>query len=626
MKFTKAVWLYLGGLIAFIIATLLPNDLVLVRNLVFALTVILSGYHVIWEGISDTVTESIQYRKFRPNIHILMLLAAFGSMIIGSFQEAALLILIFAGAHFLEDYAEDKSRREITSLLKMAPHEAQRFNGDGEIEVVKVDDLKVGDRLQVLNGAQVPTDGKITKGLASINEASISGESIPQEKGVGAEVYGGTINGNSTFEMTVTKNSSDTVFAKIIAMVKSAQASPTETATRIQKLEPIYVTTVLLILPLVLLAGPFIFHWTWENSFYRMINFLVGASPCALAASAVPATLSSISNLARNGVLFKGGSYLANLAQLKTIAFDKTGTLTQGAPSVTNYYFDETIDQKNLINVIVALEKQSNHPLAQAIVAYFKPTEKISDLVCENTIGQGLTGQYLGHEYQIGKPEQFEKVAIEFQQRKESWQSEGKTVIYLVKDHEVVGVIGLMDQPQSTTKKAIAYFNQQHVKTVMITGDAQITGQAVGQDLAINQVVTNVLPDQKVQVIENLKKQSDEVAMVGDGVNDAPALADANIGVAMGSGTDVAIDVADVVLVQNDLLRLAYAHRVSRKMNLIVIENIIFALAVVLLLLVLNGLQITNIGWAVALHEGSTLVVTFNGLRLLFIRRKKVIS
>lgn len=622
MKFTKAVWFYLIGLVAFIIAMLLPENMLLVRNLEYTLTVLLAGYHVIWEGVSDTVSQSINQHKFIPNIHILMLLAALGSMIIGSFQEAALLILIFAGAHFLEEYAEDKSRKEITSLLKMAPHEARRFKPDGEVEIVKVEDLIIGDRLQVLNGAQIPTDGLIIKGTASIDEASINGESIPKEKALGDEVYGGTINGNSTFEMEVTKNSSDTVFAKIISMVKTAQDSPTKVATKIQKMEPIYVTTILLLLPFVLLAGPYLLHWTWNESFYRMINFLVGASPCALAASAVPATLSSISNLARNGVLFKGGAYLANLSQLKTIAFDKTGTLTQGVPTVTDYYFSNQVDQKNLINVLVALEKQSNHPLAQAIVAAFTPEKKLSDLNCENTIGKGLSTHFLGHDYLVGKPEIFSNIAIAFENKRKEWQSQGKTVIYIAQNQDVVGIIGLLDQPKPATKKTIEYFNQRHIKTVMITGDALVTGQAVGQSLAINQVVTNVLPDQKVQVIEKLKKENCEVAMVGDGVNDAPALVDANIGVAMGSGTDVAIDVADVVLVQNDLSRLAYAHRLSQKMNLIVMENIIFALAVVLLLLVLNGLQITNIGWAVALHEGSTLIVTFNGLRLLFFHRK----
>ncbi|BDR58960.1 heavy metal translocating P-type ATPase [Xylocopilactobacillus apicola] len=621
MKLSKPVWAYLIGLVIFFGALFVPENQLIMRNGLFFAAVLLAGYHVTLEGLTDTVEKTKEQKRFIPNIHILMCLAALGSMIIGSFEEAALLILIFAGADFLEEYAENKSRKEITSLLKMAPVEAQRINYDGKMEIVAVSDLSVGDHLQVLNGAQVPTDGTITKGSASINEASISGESIPREKQTGDEVFGGTINGNSTFEMVVTKNSSDTVFAKIIQMVETAQETPTKTATIIQKIEPVYVKTVLLLLPFVLLAGPFLFGWTWEMSFYRMIGFLVAASPCALAASAVPATLSSISNLARNGVLFKGGAYLANLSQLKAIAFDKTGTLTQGEPAVTDSFFDQTIDRKELINVIVALEKQSNHPLAKAIVAGFKPTEKLNGLDCENKIGQGLSASYQGHEYSIGKSENFNQISDSYKIRYKKWSEQGKTVVYLGIDGKVVGAVALMDLPKETAKSAIQYFNHHGVKTVMITGDSKITGQAVAGNLAIEEVVTNVMPDQKVEVIDQLHQEDREVAMVGDGVNDAPALVNADIGVAMGSGTDVAIDVADVVLVKNDLSRLTFAHYLSGKMNWIVIENIIFSLSVVVLLLLLNVLQITNIGWGVALHEGSTLIVTFNSLRLLLVRR-----
>ncbi|BDR56968.1 heavy metal translocating P-type ATPase [Xylocopilactobacillus apis] len=623
MKLSKPVKFYIVGLIIFFLGLLIPINQLWIRNTLFLGAVILSGYHAIWEGIEDTIKTSKKKHKFIPNIHILMSLAALGSIIIGSFEEAALLILIFAGADFLEEYAEDKSRKEITSLLEMAPVEAQRFTNDGELESVPVSELKIGDELQVLNGAQVPTDGNITKGNASINESSVSGESIPREKQAGDEVFGGTINGNSTFEMTVTKNSSDTVFAKIIQMVETAQETPTKTATKIQKLEPIYVNTVLILLPFVLIAGPLLLQWSWSLSFYRMIGFLVAASPCALAASAIPATLSSISNLARNGVLFKGGAYLANLSGLKAIAFDKTGTLTQGEPTVTDSYFSSEINQEELSNIIVSMEKQSNHPLAKAIVSGFESNEKCRDLVCENKIGHGLSAEYQGHQYLIGKEDNFSEIGSIYQDNYQKWSNEGKTVVYIGRDNQVVGMIALMDLPKESAKEAIQYFNQHGVKTVMITGDAKQTGEAVAKKLAISEAATNVLPEQKVEVIDRLKNQNDEVAMVGDGVNDAPALVNADIGIAMGSGTDVAIDVADVVLVKNDLSRLTFAHRMSKKMNAIVMENIIFALGVVVLLLLLNVLQITNIAWGVALHEGSTLIVTFNGLRLLLVRRPK---
>ncbi len=622
MKKYAPLWLYFVGLGLFLIALLLPTSLNLVQIILMVLTTFVAGYHVAWEGIEETIECTKQRHRVTLNIHVLMFAAALGAMVIGSFTEAALLILIFAGAHFLEEYAENKSRKEITSLLKMAPVEARRFNAQGEIEVVGVSQLEIGDRLQILNGAQVPTDGTISQGIASIDESSINGESIPREKQVGDPVFGSTINGNSTFEMTVTKTSDETVFAKIITMVEAAQASPTKTATMIQKFEPIYVNIVIALLPVVLLAGPYLLHWSWTTSFYRMIVFLVSASPCALAASAVPATLSGISNLARNGVLFKGGAFLSNLAQLKAIAFDKTGTLTQGTPAVTDHYFSDTVDQLALTQVIVAMEQQSNHPLAEAIVAGFSEVTDLPTLTSENEVGRGLTAHFEGHTYVIGKPGRFTDVAPEFISRFETLGKQGKTVVFVAVDDQVVGLIAMMDLPKESAKEAIAYFNRHQVETVMITGDAQHTGEAVAQTLSIKRAITNVLPEQKVDVIQQMRQTAQPIAMVGDGVNDAPALATADVGIAMGSGTDVAIDVADVVLVENDLSRLTYAHRLSNKMNRIVIENIVIAMSVVALLIVLNVLQITDIAWGVAVHEGSTLVVILNGLRLLLVRRK----
>ena len=527
-----------------------------------------------------------------------------------------MLILIFAGADFLEDYVENKSRKEITALLAMAPLEARRYGHDGEFEVVPVAALKIGDRLQILNGAQVPTDGVIIAGTASLDESAISGESIPREKQVGDEVFGGTLNGQSTFDMRVTKASDETVFAKIIQMVQTAQATPTKMASVIQRFEPLYVKVVLAALPLVFLAGPLLLHWSWMTSVYRTIVFLVAVSPCALAASAVPATLAGISNLARHGVLFKGGRYLANLTQLKAIAFDKTGTLTKGTPTVTDSEFAADVDQAAVMAVVTAMEKQSNHPLANAIVTHYPATDVVIDTV-HNEIGKGLTADYQGHTYTVGKPQRFTHAPALFRQRAMALGQQGKTVIFVAVDQTVVGLIALMDEAKSSAKAAIAYLKHHDIQPVMITGDAKQTGEAVAADLGIKQVVTNVLPDQKVAVVKQLQETMRPIAMVGDGVNDAPALANAEVGIAMGSGTDVAIDVADVVLIKNDLSRLAFAHQVSTKMNRIVVENLVFSMAVVLLLVTLNVLQLTNIAWGVFLHEGSTLMVILNGLRLL---------
>lgn len=610
----KPIGFYLLGVAAFIGGLFITQPLARAGLLIAA--AVAAGYHVIAEGVIETIQDSKKQHRFAPNIHILMALAAVGAIAIGSYEEAAMLILIFAGADFLEDYVENKSRKEITALLAMAPLEARRYGHDGEFEVVPVAALKIGDRLQILNGAQVPTDGMIIAGTASLDESAISGESIPREKQVGDEVFGGTLNGQSTFDMRVTKASDETVFAKIIQMVQTAQATPTKMASVIQRFEPLYVKVVLAALPLVFLAGPLLLHWSWMTSVYRTIVFLVAVSPCALAASAVPATLAGISNLARHGVLFKGGRYLANLTQLKAIAFDKTGTLTKGTPTVTDSEFAADVDQAAVMAVVTAMEKQSNHPLANAIVTHYPATDVVIDTV-HNEIGKGLTADYQGHTYTVGKPQRFTHAPALFRQRAMALGQQGKTVIFVAVDQTVVGLIALMDEAKSSAKAAIAYLKHHDIQPVMITGDAKQTGEAVAADLGIKQVVTNVLPDQKVAVVKQLQETMRPIAMVGDGVNDAPALANAEVGIAMGSGTDVAIDVADVVLIKNDLSRLAFAHQVSTKMNRIVVENLVFSMAVVLLLVTLNVLQLTNIAWGVFLHEGSTLMVILNGLRLL---------
>ena len=283
---------------------------------------------------------------------------------------------------------------------------------------------------------------------------------------------------------------------------------------------------------------------------------------------------------------------------------------------VTNSEFAPHVDQAALKAIITAMEKQSNHPLATAIVAHFPASSLVLESV-HNEVGKGLTAEYQGHTYTIGKPQRFTHVDPIFRQRAKVLGQQGKTVVLVAIDQQVVGLIALMDQAKSSAKAAIAYLKHHDIQPVMITGDGKQTGEAVAADLGIEQVVTDVMPEQKVSIVKQLQEKMRPVAMVGDGVNDAPALANAEVGIAMGSGTDVAIDVADVVLVKNDLSRLAFAHRLSAKMNRIVIENLLFSMAVVVMLVTLNVLQLTNIAWGVVFHEGSTLVVILNGLRLL---------
>ncbi|MFZ1540157.1 MAG: heavy metal translocating P-type ATPase [Enterococcus aquimarinus] len=611
----QPVILYVVGLVLYFIALLspLPESL---SNLLMLSAMVVAGYQVIFEGIGETITESIRLKKFWPNVHILMTLAAIGAVFLGDYDEGALLILIFSGAHFLEEYAEGRSKREITALLKMNPTKARLRQENGEYAMVEVETLKIGDQLKVLPGDQVPTDGVILEGSSTLNESSINGESMPQEKTVGAEVYGSTINGQGTFTMTVTKVASDTIFAKILTLVNQSQSRLSPTATKIKQIEPLYVKTVIAIVPLFILSGIVIFQWGWYPSFYRGMVLMISASPCALAASAIPASLSGISNLAKRGVLFKGGSYLANLADVQAVAFDKTGTLTQGNPAVTDVYFIDETKASDWTKIIVSMENSANHPLAKAMLRHFDQVSPIA-IDVQNDIGKGLKTIYEGKEYKIGKQDFFANIASELLVQTERLTKQGKNVVFFGENDHVVGYLAMMDLPQPTALSVIDYLNTQGIQTVMITGDATLTGQAVGDLLGISQVKGNVLPEQKSTIITELQQQYGKTVMLGDGINDAPALVQADIGFAMGDGTDVAIDVADAVIMKNDLTRFQYAHQVSKKLDRIVWQNMIFSMLIVALLVVFNFFGKIEIGLGVFVHEGSTLVVILNGLRLL---------
>lgn len=605
---------YFVGLIAFVLGYMFKDNYKIISNSLFIGSVILAGYHVILEGIADTIINSKKEKKFSPNIHFLMTLAAIGSIVIGGYEESAMLILIFAGAHFLEEYVDGKSRKEITNLLKLNPVHARLLLKDNTIKQISVDKLEIGDKLQVLNGDQIPIDGTILNGKTIVNESSINGESLPKEKTVGDKVFASTMNEGDSFIMEVTTKSDETTFAKILKLVNDSQSNLTKTATTLQRLEPKYVTFVLALFPLVLVIGVYVLNWGWQLSLYRSLVYLISVSPCALAASAIPVTLATISNLSKQGILVKGGSYLSVLSELKAIAFDKTGTLTKGQPIVTDYYFND--DEKNIISIIVAMEKQSNHPLARAIVEKFS-TGKELDIKVENKIGEGVKAEYLGDKYSIVKPTAFENINGEFLEEKNRLEQEGKTVVFVSKNQQIIGLVAFMDVPRDEAKRVIDYFKQKGIYTTMITGDSQITGEEVGKLVGINEVEANVMPENKVSVINRKKQELGNIAMVGDGINDTPSLSTADVGIAMGSGTDAAIEIADIVLMNNDLTKLTYAHKISLKMRKITYQNIIFAMCVIVTLVVLNFLGKMDITYGVILHEGSTLIVILNALRML---------
>ena len=326
--------------------------------------------------------------------------------------------------------------------------------------------------------------------------------------------------------------------------------------------------------------------------------------------------MSTTSNLAKKGVLSKGSTYLSQLADLGAIAFDKTGTLTKGKPEVTNYYFADSVNEESIIDIIVALEKESNHPLANAILEKFEAKNKI-DIEVTNQIGKGLTGDYNQNNYRIGKPTSFHDVSKEYIRLNNEWATEGKTVVYVAENEEVIGLIALMDIPNEHARTTIDYFKKLGIHTTLITGDSEMTGKAVGEQLGIDEVIANVMPEDKSRIIDEQKEKYGVIAMVGDGVNDAPALVNADVGIAMGDGTDVAVEVSDLVLMQNNLSKLVQSHKISSKMSRVIWQNIIFSMVVVAFLVVVSLLGLTDITISVMIHEGSTLVVILNGLRLL---------
>ena len=611
------VVLFFTGLLAFLVALFVDTGTL--KTMLFISALVLSGYHIIIEGFSDTFRQTMKQKKFMPNIHILMTLAAIGAVIIGEYMEAALLILIFAGAHFLEHYAEDKSNKEITNLIKINPTTARRLKENGETEMVDVSELQIGDQLSILNGDQIPTDGIVLSGSSVVDQSSITGESIPVEKKTGDLLYGSTINGAGTLMMEVTKDSSETVIAKIIELVSQTQKNISKTAAFIKKLEPKYVTIVLLLTPVFFLLGLYVFKWSSYDSFYRTMVFLIATSPCALAVTDIPASLSAISNLAKRGVLFKGGSYLSSISDLTAVAFDKTGTLTTGRPIVTEVYFGSEVTERQkqeFEKIIVSMESKSNHPLAQAILKHYDEITP-DELEVENIIGVGLMAMSGNTAYKIGKPKSYNVIPEDIRKQTEVFEHEGKTVVYFGTEEQVLTLIAIQDVPKETSKEAIGYFKSKNIHTVMLTGDAKRTGEAIGRQLGIDEVRGNVMPDEKASIISELKETYPVMAMVGDGVNDAPALVTADVGIAMGEGTDIAIDVADAVLMKNDLSKFAYTHKLAKRLRKIIWQNIFIALAVVVFLVVSNMIGQMSMTLAVIFHEGSTLIVILNGLRLL---------
>ena len=598
----------------FVLALFLESSVAWIANALFLLTIACIGKEVITEGIMDTIEETKHFKKFRPNVHLLMTLAALGAIFIGKFEEAAMLIVIFTIAHSLEEYVEKKSRKDMTQLLQLQPKLALKKMNHGHFEEVDASSLEIGDIIQVLNGSQISADGIIIEGMSSINQASVTGESIPVEKEVGSEVFAGTLNLTQTLLIKVTKKQQDSVLGKIITLVQEAGQSLTRTGSFLKKWEPVYVTIVLALFPVVLAIGILFLNWDFLTAFYRGMVYLIAVSPCALAASATPVTVAAISTLSRKGIFIKSGASLEKMSEVEAIAFDKTGTLTNGTPKVVAKVMDKDREFE-LYSILVSMEKKVNHPLAFAIVESGLAYRTYS-LSVTPKVGIGLEATYRNHTYRIGKPSSFATLG-KYTAIVEQWMNEGKTVVVLSEDHLVVGAVALLDTPKEEAKQVIDYFKEENIQTMLLTGDSIQTAEAIANELEVDEVRANVLPEEKANTLKEWSMKYPTIAMVGDGINDAPALVNAEVGIAMGKGTDVAMESSDIVLMNSQLDSLKTLHKVSKLMMTVTKQNLIFSLFIVIVLVLLNFLGWSDLTLGVILHEGSTVVVLLHALRLI---------
>ncbi|MCW6682520.1 heavy metal translocating P-type ATPase [Aerococcaceae bacterium NML160702] len=581
---------------------------------IFIVAFIIGGYHSAKEGLTALFVER------QLNVDILMLLATIGAGIIGYWLEGALLIFIFSLSESLEVMAMNKSYNAIASLMSLTPEVARRYQANGAIEEVATERLRVGDRVQVRKGEAVPIDGTLLSERAIINEAALTGEPLPVEKIIGDALIGGTINQAESIDMTVSVENENTLFAKVIRMVKEAQSSPSHTASLIAKIENTYVKIVLLAVPLFILGVYFLAGWTFTEAFYRGMVLLTVASPCALIASATPATLAAISRAAGNGILFKGGSSLDNTTRVKAIVFDKTGTLTEGKPSVAQAYYRREELAPQIDAVVKSVELHSTHPIAAALVHYLRDVSTVSVADMQDLTGYGMVVNALEGEWQIGKASfVLPKAPLDSTEQAtvQALESQGMTLVYVAYNQELVACYALSDQLKKDSHMTIQALKTMGIRTIMLTGDRERTAHYIANQLGIDEVRANCLPADKATVIKELQAQYGEVAMVGDGVNDAPALALATVGIAMGSGTDIAMETADVVLMQDDLMQIPFSIRLSKRTQRIVLQNITFSLVVIACLITANVFQLINLPLGVIGHEGSTILVILNGLRLL---------
>lgn len=587
----------------------------------YATSILIGGYTLFIKGLRNL-------SRLQFDMNTLMTIAIIGAAIIGEWLEGATVVILFAISEVLERYSMDKARQSIESLMDIAPKEALIRRGNQEMSI-HVDDIQIGDIMIVKPGQKLAMDGTVFKGTSTLIQAAITGESVPVTKTIDDEVFAGTLNEEGLLEVRVTKRVEDTTLSKIIYLVEEAQAERAPSQAFVDKFAKYYTPAIIILAMLIAVIPPLISGGDWSTWVYQGLAALVVGCPCALVISTPIAVVTAIGNAAKNGVLIKGGVYLEETGNLKAIAFDKTGTLTNGVPSVTDIVTYSRSEDELLI-IAAAIEKGSQHPLASAIIR--KTEEKglhfnnISMKEFQSITGKGVKAR-INHEiYYVGSPSLFEGLHNQISNKQKETiidlQTAGKTVMILGTETEILAFIAVADEVRGSSKAVIRKLKQLGIETVMLTGDNQRTAKAIGQQVGVTDVKADLLPEDKLTYIKELREKHQNVAMIGDGVNDAPALAASTVGVAMGgAGTDTALETADIALMSDDLNKLPYTVQLSRKALTIIKQNIIFSLGIkaIALLLVVPGWLTLWI--AIFADMGATLLVTLNSLRLLRIKK-----
>ena len=587
----------------------------------FLSAIVIGGFSLFIEGIKDLF-------KLNFSMQLLMTIAIIGASTIGQWAEGSVVVILFAISEALEKFSMDKARQSIRSLMDIAPKEALVVR-DGKEVSIHVEDILVGDIMLIKPGQKIAMDGVIVKGHSSVNQAAITGESVPVEKNVADDVFAGTLNEEGMLEVKVTKLVNDSTISKIIHLVEEAQGERAPAQAFVDKFAKYYTPAIMLISFLVVVIPPTLFNGDWNTWLYQGLSLLVVGCPCSLVISTPVSIVSAISNAAKNGVLIKGGIYLEEVGGLQAIAFDKTGTLTKGEPVVTDYIVVEDAKKDHYFEMIAALESYSGHPLASAIMKELKQKNlsidhvKIEDF--SSITGKGIKGKIEGVTYYVGSAKLFEvslNQATDLKTTYEKLQAQGKTVMIFGEENQILGMIAVADEVRVTSQQVIKELHEAGIKhTIMLTGDNETTAQAIGQEVGVTKIKGDLMPQDKLDYIKSLKNSYQKVAMVGDGVNDAPALAAASVGIAMGgAGTDTALETADVALMGDDLEKLPFLIRLSRKTLGIIKQNITLSLAIKLIALLLIIPGWLTLWLAIVADMGATILVTLNGLRLMKIK------